>query len=257
MLQSVTTGEYVADAVNSNGTQFANRASALSGVSNGKQGLISAWVEINTNTVHHRYVISSGTSGGANVGLLFSHQYASDTFVLNAYNSVNTIVLNVENDTVFTDVTNPGIHHHLISWDLSVAGSFKWYVDDVLATVTETTFSNDDINYETASGWNVLNDPGFSGAYAPWSGDVFDIWFDPGEYIDLTVEANRRNFIDASGKPVNPGAKGEAFTGTQPPMFFHLNDGETPANNFFNNAGSGGTFTANGTLTVAPSSPTD
>lgn len=82
---------------------------------------------------------------------------------------------------------------------------------------------------------------------------VSDPWIAPGVLIDFSVEANRRKFISASGKPVYLGANGELPTGTAPLLFFsgdadHIgtNRGTSPL-----------TFVTNGTLTNASTSPSD
>mgnify|MGYP003627497901 CR=1 FL=1 len=62
------------------------------------------------------------------------------------------------------------------------------------------------------------------------------------DFLDITVEANRRKFIDALGKPVSLGADGSTPTGTQPEIF--AADG-----NIGNNLGSGGNATVTGTPT--------
>lgn len=61
------------------------------------------------------------------------------------------------------------------------------------------------------------------------------------DFLDITVEANRRKFIDALGKPVDLGADGSLPTGTQPEIF-------APDGNIGTNLGSGG----DGTVTGAP-----
>jgi hypothetical protein len=69
-------------------------------------------------------------------------------------------------------------------------------------------------------------------------------------YIDLSVESNRRLFITAGGKPVNPDLP-RAILGTP------LIDLRGPASAFGTNNGSGGDFTVTGTLTDASTSPSD
>jgi hypothetical protein len=56
---------------------------------------------------------------------------------------------------------------------------------------------------------------------------------------------------------VDVGADGSAPSGVAPAVYLHLADGETPADNFATNAGSGGGMTVNGALAVAASSPSD
>lgn len=62
------------------------------------------------------------------------------------------------------------------------------------------------------------------------------------DFLDITVEANRRKFIDAEGKPADLGADGSTPTGSQPEIF-------APDGNIGNNLGSGGDATVTGTPT--------
>ncbi|WP_192246072.1 hypothetical protein [Mesorhizobium silamurunense] len=102
--------------------------------------------------------------------------------------------------------------------------------------------------------WNGLSLHFFDDVLNPAtvSGDFADIWFAPGQFIDFSVEANRRKFVDASGKPVYLGANGEMPTGTAPAVFF-----SGDATGFATNKGTGGAFTLTGSLTNATTSPSD
>ena len=84
------------------------------------------------------------------------------------------------------------------------------------------------------------------------TGDFADIWIAPGQFIDFSVEANRRKFIDANGKPVDLGGDGSTPTGTAPAIFF-----SGDATTFATNGGTGGAFTLVGSLTDASTSPSD
>ena len=72
------------------------------------------------------------------------------------------------------------------------------------------------------------------------------------EYLDISVENNRRKFIDADGFPVDLGSDGSTPTGIAAIMFF---SGATVS--WHTNDGSGGGFTENGALTDAATSPSD
>jgi len=72
------------------------------------------------------------------------------------------------------------------------------------------------------------------------------------EFVDLSIEANRRKFIDAIGKPVDLGVDGSTPTGTAPLIFL---SGTTI--DWHTNKGSGGGFTEVGALTTATTSPSD
>lgn len=89
-----------------------------------------------------------------------------------------------------------------------------------------------------------------------YTGYLADCWVGAGQLLDLSVTANRRKFISASGKPVDLGADGSTPTGTAPAIFLSIPNGGTPAN-FANNLGTGGSFAITGALTLAPSSPSD
>ena len=84
-----------------------------------------------------------------------------------------------------------------------------------------------------------------------FDGDLADLYF-TNEYLDISVEANRREFIDASGKPVDLGVTGTNPTGSQPLLFF---SGDTSS--WHTNKGSGGGMTEVGALTDAATSPSD
>lgn len=88
---------------------------------------------------------------------------------------------------------------------------------------------------------------------ATW--EIAEVWMDP-TYIDFSVEANRRKFYGADGKPVDLGADGSVPTGSQPATYLSVRPGDTAAD-FCTNRGTGGNFTQSGTLTLASTSPSD
>lgn len=140
------------------------------------------------------------------------------------------------------------------SWDVSDVTKRHLYVGDT-ADMTVTTFTNTTLDY-TWPDWAL---GGFPGGTNKFNGCLAEEFFFPGVYLDLSVQANRRLFYSAAGKPVDPNASGGAFaTLGFPAAYFHLNDGET-ANNFAANddGGTGGAFTVTGTLTTGSTSPSD
>jgi len=76
-----------------------------------------------------------------------------------------------------------------------------------------------------------------------WQGCIGDVWMTQ-EYVDISVEANRRKFFNGDGTLVDKGADGSLPTGTQP-IRFHRG----PAANFATNLGSGPAMTVNGVFT--------
>ncbi len=121
----------------------------------------------------------------------------------------------------------------------------KMYLDDVDVTHVTTT---DAAAFTMASNGLpfYIGDDTFM---EPYIGDIADLWIGPGVSLltgtDISV-ADRRKFISASGKPVDPSGFPSA------PMLFSGDAATFPINQ-----GSGGPFTLTGTLTNASTSPSD
>ena len=121
------------------------------------------------------------------------------------------------------------------------------YIADVAKVSAYDPLLNDNIDF-TDTDWGVGSTTlGASKLNACLS----EFWVS-NEYIDLSVEANRRKFIDSSGKPVDLGSDGSTPTGTAPLIYL-----PNPSGTFENNAGTGGNFTVTGALTACADSPSD
>ena len=113
------------------------------------------------------------------------------------------------------------------------------YFDDTAISLGTSTFTIGEILDITNSEWYVMESLGD----ASYISDLAYIWFDNSSAMDISIEANRRKFIDANGCPVNLGASGQTPTGSQPILY--LNGDSTE---FYINKGSGGNFTESGTI---------
>lgn len=133
--------------------------------------------------------------------------------------------------------------------DTAISGNrvHKMFVDDTDITVPGNALG---IGFDIVIDSKEVYVGGYDGAGIKM--DVADFWCAPSQFIDFTIEANRRKFIDAAGKPVDLGADGSTPTGTAPAIFFS-GDHAT----FGTNKGTGGSFTLTGTLTDATTSPND
>ena len=183
-------------------------------------------------------------SSGGNGALRFGMLSTGDIFIRARQAGTTTDVLSFDSTT--TGLDDGAWHHIICSCDLA-SGLGKIYVDDADNTGTPTLTNTDmDLTHPN-------NDVGAlsSGATNKLEGDLADLWFDT-SYIDLSVEANRRDFIDTSSKPVDLGSDGSTPTGGQPIVFL---SGDT--DDWHTNKGSGGGFTENGALTTASTSPSD
>ena len=128
-------------------------------------------------------------------------------------------------------------------WSIdSETGIFQIYVNDVpLTPATEydspstyiDTYINTTADTAFSVGYDTQNTPSESGC----QGDVYFTISDA--FYDLSVEANRRVFIDTNGNPVNSGTNGSIPTGSPPLVFFTVPPGSA-ASSFLTNRGSGG-----------------
>lgn len=135
--------------------------------------------------------------------------------------------------------------HLLCSFDLSDTGKRHLYLSDVADLNTIQDYTNDSIDF-TVNNWQI----GAASGTFLFGGDMADLWFFPGVYLDLSVEANRRLFIDGNGLPVDLGSDGSTPTGSAPLVFL---SGATAS--WHTNDGTGGGFTENGALTDADTYP--
>ena len=168
---------------------------------------------------------------------------ASNVLEITGNNSSGTAILNMEGSTAITD---SNWHHVLFSFDLSNTSNRHMYIDDTAEIFTVTTYTDDTLHLSntTAIGATLTS----SNYYI---GDMADFWMNT-EYVDLSIEENRRAFIDVNGNPVDLGADGSKPTGTAPDIFL---SGDTV--DWHTNKGTGGGFTENGSLSTASYGPAE
>ena len=232
--------DYKAKGVSFNGsTDYLTRASALAGVSNGKQATLSFW-----------YRVDAAPTGN----LIFT---INNTEYVSAQSTLTTNLVDVRGlnssgtlEVHFAGSTAMGSgatwHHLIISWDLSVPTA-SYYVDGV-SQGAAGTLNNAAINYVGTN----LAVAALPGGTAKLQGSLSDIWFDPTTYFDLSVATNMQKFRDTLGKPVSLNSDGSGPTGVQPALYL-----TGPASTVNVNNGSGGDFVIHGTPSDASSSPSD
>ena len=164
------------------------------------------------------------------------------------HNAAGTAILDVKHPTT---AANSTWHNLMGSFDLSDVAKRHLYLNGA-SDLAVTTYTNDTIDF-TKADWGVGASPQGGNDY---TGSLADFYFTIGEYIDLSVQANREKFRSSAGKPVSLGASGSVPTGNTPIVFLHLDDDETP-NNFATNRGAGGGFTLTGSLATSATSPSD
>ena len=212
-------------------------SNALTGIADGKKGTIVMLVRFGLASGVAEFLMHS-TSG------IFTFQRASTGAIqVIAKNSAASTILNVF-DTANTALDAAGTYAIMISWDLATAGSLKCYVNDEEQTMTETTFTNDTIDY-------TVGEYGLFGAVSGasyFNGDAYVVWFDPTQNLDFSDAAVRRKFFDTNKRPVFMGRQGELVTGTAPGLFLAYDDYASWARN---RGTFTGTFTDNGTPSAA------
>lgn len=239
---------FTCDAADFDGTNdFMTRGAGLTGAVDGKQGIFSAWVRLDGGDGTALTLFESVTLLGGNTPRLTVDRLSLNLFRVQARNSANTVILNLlTNNTYIASAT---WLHVLASWDLATAGARHLYINDV-SDINVTIFTNDTIDY-TVGDWGCGAVPNGTSKF---NGCIAEVYFNDAAYLDLSVTANRRLFIDAAGKPVNLGTDGSTPTGSAPIVYFHLDVGEAVAN-FATNRGTGGNVTITGTLDTCSSSP--
>jgi hypothetical protein len=234
------------NAVNFDGTNdYLTRGAALTGVANTDFLLVSLWFNIRNLT---------GTVGFihfANNSRFDIIRIASDRLKVEFSNVAGAILWSLETTAPYTNLLNPGWHHLLVQADMGAADRRQIYIDDAVPSLAvNNTGTNAAIGYAQALTDTVIG-AGAAGDNK-FNGDLAEVYISHAESLDLSVEANRRKFISATGKPVDLGADGSTPTGAAPIMFF-----SGPTVDWHTNKGTGGGFTENGALTDASSSPSD
>lgn len=231
---------YAADAVRFDGVNdWLTKASALAGAVASRQALISFWFDVQGGDGTDRAILTAAGNDFADIlgpGNVIEHRFEDGATTRWRFDTTNTFLAAGD------------WHHFLLSCDLDgVTNPRKVYIDDVLEVLTGETVNAGDIQWNIGS-WAIA---AFAAGAFKIEADFADLYM-TNEYLDLSIVANRRKFIDAAGKPVSLGADGSTPTGTAPLIFF---SGATAA--WHTNKGSGAGFTENGALTTAPTSPSD
>lgn len=124
--------------------------------------------------------------------------------------------------------------HFLISFDMTSTANRYIYLNDEQATITFNSYSNAAIGF-TRTPKGIGANPENTNQIA--KGRLAHVYLDY-TYRDLSIEANRRLFIDEDGRP----ATGQAAL--NPILYLPMDDPDDPGRN----DGTGGDFTLNGTI---------
>lgn len=205
-----------------------NRATQLSGIADSK----TLTFAFSVNKAASALYTLSDTAGAT----LRTTINASNQLVLLGKNSSGVTILSATVTTTISNATNTSV---LVCVDLANASNRAVYLNNVAASVTWATYTNDSIDLTVAdfslgsevAGANYLN------------GSLSEFYFTT-DYIDFSQEANRLKFRDAFGNHVDLAPQIAAGTLPNPAIYMRFD----PAN-FGKNDGTGGDFVVNGTIT--------
>lgn len=217
-----------AEAVDFDGTNdYLSRSSDLTGNTNGQAFTFSAWLWKKADgTLFALY--DSDNSGFFGIRIQLD---ASNQITIQANNASNTLILSATATSPLLGAIQTFVNV-LVSIDLSSASNRAVYVNDVAATVTWTTYTNQTIG-------RIRNRHGVGNAQGGdrYAGRLSNVFLDY-TYRNMSVTANRRLFITADLKP----AAGQAAL--NPILYLAMSDPTTVGTN----TGTGGNFTLTGTV---------
>lgn len=220
-------------------SDYLTRGGGLTGAADSKLLSFSVWLELEAVNGAGRIITGNTTLATNSQTTRLIMSTGADTVEIVIFNAAGVQICGFR-----SDVLPPGRHHICGSVDLSDTLKRHMYVDDAssLFAGTPSVYTND-VGDFTLADWAIGAQ---AGGGSKFNGQIYDLWYAPGVYIDFSVTANRRKFRDAAGRPVDLGANGQIPTGTAP-LVYMGRDFATWATN----KGTGGGFTTNGALTAA------
>ncbi len=208
-------------------------------------GTLSMWVQ---PTTVDGDILSGGNSGGSGVDTFIVSRQSSKFFIEFVGPGGEIFVFQTSNT-----YTNNNWYQILASWNTNFTTGNKLshlYINDISdKTVSTDTGGAFSTVYNNADLWDIGLDQ-FIGTGGPYVGNLSEVYFCPGTYLDLSILANRRKFISATKRPIFLGTNGSVPTTAQPALYL-----KGQGTGFNINSGAGGNFTTTGTLTIPTTTP--
>lgn len=208
-------------------TDYLSRASALVGVSNGKQLTIS--FDFICDSITNTPVVHMSNDS---VSILV----ISATGNISCFSLAGSPIFNVQTGLSIVIGRN---YHVAMSFDLTNTAKRFVYINGVQVSATYSNYNNIDIPLASSSSITIGRQHIAGNNIDGRLGNVF---FDT-KYIDLSIPSNLAKFVIGTGidaKPVDLGANGEKPFGTPPLIYLPMY-----GNNAGKNYGTGGDFTVN------------
>jgi len=214
---------------------YLSRGSDLTGLADSKTGILSLWMRIDGGDGETRYILRN------NIHHFYLNLTTGNTFQVMGKDAVPAVKLQLTSTSTYT--ASASWLHVLVAYDMASASHF--YIDDI--DIKNELALVDAALDLTPAGWTIADIAG--GSVSPFNGAISELYFAPNQYLDFSIETNRRLFIDESGYPVDLGPSGYKPTGTAPLVYMR-----TQFNNCGLNSGTGGDFVIQGApaYTVGP-----
>ena len=213
--------------------------SMLENTTNSGRGTFSAWFHLNGSDGQQQLIAVAQVVGFGGVLRTVTNKFR---FLLPSCAGITMLDMQTQNPYTSTS----GWVHVLAAWDVTT-GKADLYINGVPDRAANPLIVNGPICY-AALRWGI-------GGYAGNSldADVADFYSALGTYIDLSVAANRRKFIDDAGKPVDLGPACNGPTGATATGCF---TGDPASWNMNKGTAAGFTLEGDG-LSAALTSPSD
>lgn len=225
-----------------------NKTSALTGITNGKSGLLSVWFK-NPNAVGTYRILFTVGARSSGAGQLAAYISGAGALTLIGAKLNNTNVLAMATTTTFVSMS--AWAHALFSWN-TLTPRRQCYINGNAETLAASTSdTTGDIIY-SGSDNNVGND---ASTTLPIAGDMSELQFWDNVDIDISNATNRNAFING-GNPIDPATAASVVGSTQRVLLSKTTTSWTTGSAWATNAGLGGGFSITaGSLTAAATNP--
>jgi hypothetical protein len=221
---------------------YLSRATDLTGNSDGKTFTFSAWLYPTVQPSSGFFFdIADPVGGVPNPKRFYMRTASNDLFIVVATSPYETIVLSA---TISASLPNDTFSNVLVSCDMTNVANRYVYINDVAASVTWTTYANLNIPFTGGAGGVGFGIGATASGGANYKGRISGLYLDY-TYRDLSIEANRRLFIDDDGLYVTPPTTGIISVPMDDPADPGRNDG------------TGGNFTLNGVVARSGRGPNE
>ena len=221
---------------------YLSRATDLTGNSDGKTFTFSAWLYPTVQPSAGFFFDIADPVGGVSNPKRFYMRISSNQLLIQvATTPYETIVLTA---TSSASLPNDTFCNILVSCDMANAANRYIYINDVADSVTWSVYANLNIPFTGGAGGVGFGIGATASGGANYKGRISGLYLDY-TYRDLSIEANRRLFIDDDGLYVTPPTTGIISVPMDDPADPGRNDG------------TGGNFTLNGVVARSGRGPNE